>query len=441
MSKCVRCYENACEHQESFPLKPLYHPQPVLVVDRCALKRQGTKKFTSNALAELNSVYTDEINTTFRDAILKEKSLGLENKKNTYERKKKKREMQKKFTKQVNEKFAEKAAITMLVEGESKRKYNRKKLAQSFTTPDQVPSKRPKKHSPNFSNVEWDKENLEQTLCNWPSDTTVNWSAVARDHGVPGGNASQVVKEFATSLGLPIGDSSTPRRRQRTRAKKTRLPGSNISIPANPSVAAVEREIQLMIESGRFTLGEQCAPYTLTRYVPDNGTLMPQEKTVMARKIPLLKLRRRLLLKQSKYMRLTPTSAIQAMTVSELVDRITNLEGMATSDMSHRELSQTLSSYERSRSLVMWHDHATILKMGFLMITAHTLYESAVFYTDEEYQQKHPNHTSICIQSEVEKPEIYLLSLRGSSVEDQAALVGDRIDCLEDLSLTSDAEN
>ena len=90
-------------------------------------------------------MYTDETNTTFRDAILKEKSLGLENKKKkTYERKKEKREMQKKFTKQVNEKFAEKAAITMLVEGESKRKYNRKRLAQSFTTPNQVPSKRPK---------------------------------------------------------------------------------------------------------------------------------------------------------------------------------------------------------------------------------------------------------------------------------------------------------
>lgn len=84
-----------------------------------------------------------------------------------------------------------------------------------------------------------------------------------------------------------------------------------------------------MIESGRFTLGEQCAPYTLTRYVPNNGTLMSQEKTVMARKIPLLELRKRLLLKQSKYMRLTPTTAMQAMTVSELVDRITNLEGMA----------------------------------------------------------------------------------------------------------------
>lgn len=70
----------------------------------------------------------------------------------------------------------------------------------------------------------------------------------------------------------------------------------------------------------------------------------------------------------------------------------------------------------------MWHDHATILKMGFLMVTVHTLYDPAVFYTDDEYQRKHPHHTSLCIQSEVKQPEIYLLSLGGSSVEDQAAL-------------------
>ena len=130
----------------------------------------------------------------------------------------------------------------MLVESKSKRMYNRKRLAQSFTTPGQPPSKRLKKHSPNFCNVRWDKGNLEQTLCNWPEDVPVNWSAVARDHGVTGGNAGQVVKEFASSLGLFTSNSSTPRKKQRRQSKETQLPGSDISIPANPLVAAVERD-------------------------------------------------------------------------------------------------------------------------------------------------------------------------------------------------------
>ncbi len=80
----------------------------------------------------------------------------------------------------------------------------------------------------------------------------------------------------------------------------------------------------------------------------------------------------------------------------------------------------------------MWHDHATILKMGFLMVTVHVMYDPLVFLTDDEYQQCHPD-ACIHIQSEVEQPEVYLLSAGSSSTEDQAVLVGDRISCLLDL--------
>ena len=96
----------------------------------------------------------------------------------------------------MNESFAQKATITLLTEGESKRKYHRKRLVQSFTTPDLNPPqpKRQKKHSPNFENVCWDKEKLENTLRNWPPSSPINWSAVARQHNIEGGNGGQVVQ-------------------------------------------------------------------------------------------------------------------------------------------------------------------------------------------------------------------------------------------------------
>ena len=56
-----------------------------------------------------------------------------------------------------------------------------------------------------------------------------------------------------------------------------------------------------------------------------------------------------------------------------------------------------------------------------------------VFLTDEEYNQSHPN-SDISIQAEVEQPEIYILACGSSSVEDQSALVGDRVSCLMDLA-------
>ena len=39
------------------------------------------------------------------------------------------------------------------------------------------------------------------------------------------------------------------------------------------------------------------------------------------------------------------------------------------------------------------------------------------------------------VQSEVEQSEVYMLSLGGGGSSDQAAVVGDCIDCLQDLSL------
>ena len=82
--------------------------------------------------------------------------------------------------------------------------------------------------------------------------------------------------------------------------------------------------------------------------------------------------------------------------------------------------------------VLLWHDHATILSTGFLMITVHTLYDPAVFLTNSEDQQY--TQSAVDIQTEVEKPEIYMLALGSSSIEDQAAVLPDRIDCLHELA-------
>ena len=67
------------------------------------------------------------------------------------------------------------------------------------------------------------------------------------------------------------------------------------------------------------------------------------------------------------------------------------------------------------------------------MITVHVMYDPIVFYTEEEYQQLNPG-SNVNIQAEVEQPEIHLLACGSSSVEDQAALIGDRLSCLLGLS-------
>ena len=65
------------------------------------------------------------------------------------------------------------------------------------------------------------------------------------------------------------------------------------------------------------------------------------------------------------------------------------------------------------------------------MITVHVIYDKAVFLKNEEYHHK----TGKCanVQCQVEQPEINMLVLGSSSVEDQATIIPDRLECLSDL--------
>ena len=100
------------------------------------------------------------------------------------------------------------------------------------------------------------------------------------------------------------------KRKPTLRPRRRKLPGSEVSIPSNPSIGAVDEEMGSMVSSGRFNLGEECAPYTITKYSLVDGVMTPSKVKVEGRKVPLTELRQRLLRKQLKYMRLTPQSNI-----------------------------------------------------------------------------------------------------------------------------------
>jgi hypothetical protein len=128
-------------------------------------------------------------------------------------------------------------------------------------------------------------------------------------------------------------------------------------------------------------------------------------------------------------MRLTPDSTLAGMSEEELTKRL----NMTTADdKSEEELRDLVRQSERRRSLCFWHDHATILKTGFVLVTIHIMYDPMVFYTQEEYRELHPE-LDVCIQSEIEQPQIHLFAAGSSNIEDQVALVGDRLSCVLDL--------
>ena len=138
-------------------------------------------------------------------------------------------------------------------------------------------------------------------------------------------------------------------------------------------------------------------------------------------------------------MRLTTDSDLATLTHAQLVEACSRLGTSIEVNAHVDELRSLLVRYQRQRSLVIWHIHATVLNSGFIMVTVHILYDDAVFWTNEEYHQEH--HQNVDIQSQIEQPEIYMLALGSPSIEDQAALLPERVACLHDLSETITASN
>ena len=92
--------------------------------------------------------------------------------------------------------------------------------------------------------MQWDKENLLTKLNNWPQGEIINWSAVARQYNVPGKNKGQVVKEFAKENGVDVFKLDNRASNTRTRARKLRMPGGQISLPLHRTVKGVKRIVR-----------------------------------------------------------------------------------------------------------------------------------------------------------------------------------------------------
>ena len=154
----------------------------------------------------------------------------LQRKNTTVERKNLKRKHQRECRDAITDHYHEQDAINVLADGQSLSSFKRMRMAQSFETPDQkknrtmqCPSK-PRKHSPSFDTVTWDKGNVLRDLQNWPEDETINWTKFATEHGIPGRNRGQTIKEFAMENDLDVEILDRRPINKRVRARKLKMP-------------------------------------------------------------------------------------------------------------------------------------------------------------------------------------------------------------------------
>ena len=133
-----------------------------------------------------------------------------------------------------------------------------------------------------------------------------------------------------------------------------------------------------MVDDGTLTLGEPCAPQTLTKQSIVNGELTTQEPFTSIRQT---------FTQTWKIHASNTDSQLNSMTTQELLQYHDDLHIKLPDEMSDDNLKAKLVQCESTRSWAVWHDHSTICGRGYILVTCNIVYNTAVFKKDDEIQQ------------------------------------------------------
>ena len=296
LEKCNACFSNFYATQESFPLKLCYTPCEIYI----NLAHDVTQDtFLAVSLEALNNISLNRYNVSYPDMLIKHKFVDEHRTKSDI--KKEAEVIMKKCKSSIEKELDKTVPIIRMKENESKASYNRKRIAQYYTT---TPASKKKKmsHSPNFDGVQWDKERVLKYLQEVETkDEKVVWSTVAQEHGIEGHNKGQILKEFAAKNGINTAKVSACIVTKHTQKAKKKFPGGKVSIPVPPTTEVITVAWKKMVDSGELMLGIPCSPYTITSYRNDKGRITVEHKKIEGRKIPLHDVRSTLLDKNRKH--------------------------------------------------------------------------------------------------------------------------------------------
>ena len=148
------------------------------------------------------------------------------------ERKCKQRQIMRKCTKHIENQIGEREALN----------YKRMRISQSFETPE---AKRHRYETNAFTKFcQCHGEKLQFQLESWPETETINWSKVAREHGITARNGGQIVKEFAAENGFDTTKLDKRTGIKRMRARKLKMPGGEIAVPCHKTMDRIKLDLE-----------------------------------------------------------------------------------------------------------------------------------------------------------------------------------------------------
>ena len=95
------------------------------------------------------------------------------------------------------------------------------------------------------------------------------------------------------------------------------------------------------------------------------------------------------------------------------------------------KMRKKLQKISTTRHLQIWHDHSTLANTGHIIFTVNCLYDPAIYMTDKEY--KDTTGKVVDVQTEIEKPHVYIVARCRSCDAEQLAYVETRLCCLQHL--------
>ncbi len=311
-------------------------------------------------------------------------------------------------------------------------------MTQGFETPE--PNIKPKSHTPSVDNViflHYSDNSVIRDVETMPDDD-INWSALARKYGIRLANkdnelknGGQVLKEYLRQKGVNVDrfdvrSCSTPR----IRRKRKRCPGGEIYIPITPSVKNVNELITKKITEGEYDLGELIIPNEISKLkLADDGTFLTEVIAIEGRKIPLQRIRQRLLDQQEKSNLLRARKNYHTKPIEEIIIRLKLLDEFDDA-LNEDNLRLRLKELETTRYLSCWADHSSIASHSYVLYTFSCLYDEAVFVTNDEVSLK----CGVDVEELIGKPQIHVIARCGSSDESTRQYAEERRKCLDSLN-------
>ena len=303
--------------------------------------------------------------------------------------------MKRKIVQEIEERYAENASISHLAEGESDAAYLRKRKRSCFNPP--LPNTKRKC----IRNFEPAKEaDIIARLTQWPEGVPLVWSKLAKEFGITATNGGHAIKALARQHGFDVESLQGKADAAQMRCSKSKLSDGRTSVACPPSLSALKKQVNALIEDGTLDLGQPCAPSTVYTFKLVDGKLEEVHSEVYGRRFDMLKVRQELLRSHEKLMRLNSDEELDAMTKDDLMSLIPECE--IQPNMSIDDMKAKIRCLQRTRHLAVWHDHSSVLSRGYMLFTIKIVHDNAVFMEMDELAPEHK--PSISLQEYVEEP-------------------------------------